>query len=203
MTSRCQMYSPSTSRMFFAPKVLARPMYFLHRPTWNSRTGALKSIRPNATTGSEMIGRPSLSQVLAMRLISFCGMPTASVKMSTQSKPMRAMCSRPVAVSMPAWWKVLLMMPSFINPMLLLRPPKFFLQLAKVHFDERRPPVRTGVRHRAAAQIGDEIFQFRAGQRIVGFHGMTANRFGHRVLAETDRVHILAHGPQSVHQFKH
>ena len=41
-------------------------------------------------------------------------MVIASVKMSTQSNPMRAICWRPVAVSMPAWLKALLMMPSFI-----------------------------------------------------------------------------------------
>src|SRR6516165_4624766 len=57
MTSRCQMYSPSTRRMFFAPHSAARSMNALQRCTWKARTGSLKSIRPAATTGSETMGR--------------------------------------------------------------------------------------------------------------------------------------------------
>ena len=42
-----------------------------------------------------------------------------------------------------------------------LRPSKLFLQFAVIHFNQRRAAVRTGIGHRAAAQILDKIFQFR------------------------------------------
>src|ERR1051326_9102699 len=62
------------------------------------------------------MGRPSLVAVLATRLTSFLEMPTASVKMSAVSNPLREMCLSPVAVSMPTCWNALLMSQSFIVP---------------------------------------------------------------------------------------
>src|SRR3569833_2458016 len=103
MTSRCQMYSPSTSKIFLAPHSAARSTNILQRSTWNARTGSLKSIKPVATTTQETIGRLDFSQVHATSSFSFLEIVIASVKISTQSKPMRAMCLRPVAVSTPAW----------------------------------------------------------------------------------------------------
>ena len=89
--------------MFFAPQVRARSMNCLERAMWNSRTGCWKSIRPEAVNGSEMTGKPSFSVARATRLTSCLEMPTASVAISTQSKPMREMCFSPVTVATPAW----------------------------------------------------------------------------------------------------
>ena len=81
---------------------LAKSMNFLQRWTWKARTGALKSMIPAATTTSETIGSSCRAEALATMRTSLLEMPTASVKMSTVSKPMRAICFMPLAVSMPA-----------------------------------------------------------------------------------------------------
>ena len=60
------------------------------------------------------MGRFSLSQERAMSSFSFLEMVIASVKRSTQSKPMREMCLRPVTVFTPAWANALLIIPSFM-----------------------------------------------------------------------------------------
>src|SRR6478736_1223001 len=57
----------------------------------------------------------------------------------------------------------------------LLRAAKLPLQFAIVHFDDRRATVWTGVWHRTATQVLDEIFQFATSERIVRLHRMTAN----------------------------
>ena len=60
-----------------------------------------------------------------------------------------------------------------------------------------------GVGHGAAAQIFHEIFQLRAAERVVGFHGVAADGLGHGVFAEPRKVHLAAGGAQLVHQIKH
>ena len=63
--------------------------------------------------------------------------------------------------------------------------------------------MRTGVGHGAAAQIIDQIFQFRAVEQVVGFHGVAADGLGHRVFAEARQVHFTPGGAQFIHQIKH
>ena len=53
------------------------------------------------TTGSEITGSPSFSHVFATSFTSRAEIVVASVKISTQSKPIRAMCFNPVAISTP------------------------------------------------------------------------------------------------------
>src|SRR5208283_2210407 len=85
----------------------------------------------------------------------------------------------------------------------LLRPSKLFLQFAVIHFNQRRSSVRTGVRHRATAQVLDEILQFRAGQRVIGLHRMAADGLGNRVLAQPRQVHLAPRRLQFVHEIEH
>ena len=66
------------------------------------------------TTTVDVIGRLFSSQVLLIRLTSSSVIVIASVKISTASKPILEMCSRPVFVSIPACPKALFMIPSFI-----------------------------------------------------------------------------------------
>ena len=73
--------------------------------------------------------------------------------------------------------------PYLLDRTALLRPPELLFQLAEVHLDERGPAMRAGVGHRAMAQILDEVFQFPTGERVVGFHRMTADGLGHGMLA--------------------
>ena len=65
-----------------------------------------------------------------------------------------------------------------------LNPPKLLFQLAKVHFDQRRPSVRTCVGHLALLEIADQIFQFTAREIIVGLDRVAADGFRDRVLAQ-------------------
>jgi len=90
-------------------------MNSLQRAMWYSRTGSLKSIRPIATTGREKMGSVLASQVLVIADISSVEIIEGSVKISTESNPIRAICSRPVTVSTPAWLNALLMIPSFMS----------------------------------------------------------------------------------------
>src|SRR5258708_33279092 len=81
-------------------------------------------------------------------------------------------------------------------------PSKLLLQFPVVHFNQSRPSVRTGVGHGAAAQIPDEVLQFRSAQRIVGFHRMAADGFCHRVFAEPQRIDLLSRRLEFVHQIE-
>ena len=78
-----------------------------------------------------------------------------------------------------------------------LRPSKFFLQFAIIHFNQRRAAVRTGVGHRATAQILDEIFQFRAGRAGRWPSPRGGRRSWPRVLAEPREIHLAAGGLNS------
>jgi hypothetical protein len=85
----------------------------------------------------------------------------------------------------------------------LLRAAKLFFELAEVHFNQRGPSVRAGVGHGATAQIIDEILQFRAGERVVGFDGVTANGLGDGMFAQAQRIHVMASGFQFIDEFEH
>ena len=54
--------------------------------------------------------------------------------------------------------------------------------------------MRAGVGHRAAAQILDQIFQFRPGERVVGLHRVAADGLGHGVLAQPRQIHLAPGG---------
>ena len=84
----------------------------------------------------------------------------------------------------------------------LLRAAEFAFKLAVIHFDDSGPSVGTGVRHRAAAEVFDQIFQFRSRQRVVGFNSMAADGFGDDEFAEAESVHGLAGRFEFVHKFK-
>ena len=60
-----------------------------------------------------------------------------------------------------------------------------------------------GVGHGAAPQVFDEIFQFPAAKGIVGFHGVTADGFGHGVFAETGEVDLATGGAEFIHEVEH
>src|SRR5437899_12431412 len=80
------------------------------------------------------------------------------------------------------------------TPPSLLRSPKFLFQLPKIHFYDRRPAMRTGVGHGATAQVFDQVLQFAARERVVGFDGVTADGLGNGVLAQTRGVKVLTRG---------
>ncbi len=56
-----------------------------------------------------------------------------------------------------------------------VRPSEIFSPVRGSSFDQCRAAVRAGVGHRATAQILDQIFQFLAGQRVVGLHRVAAD----------------------------
>jgi hypothetical protein len=66
----------------------------------------------------------------------------------------------------------------------LLYPPKLFLQLTKIHLNNRGPAVRTGVRHGTMTQVFNQVLQFPASKRVVRFDRMTANGFGNGMFAQ-------------------
>ena len=68
--------------------------------------------------------------------------------------------------------------------LLLLLSPELFLQFAVIHFNQSGAAMRAGVRHGALAQVVDEVFQLRPGQRVVGLNGMPADRFGDGLLSQ-------------------
>ena len=52
--------------------------------------------------------------------------------------------------------------------------------------------MRTRIRHSATTQIGNEIFQFQAGQGVVCLYGMAADSFGHGVFAKAGKIHLAS-----------
>src|SRR5436309_5185295 len=85
----------------------------------------------------------------------------------------------------------------------LLRAAEFLLQLAIVHLKERWPAVRAGVGHRAGAQVLNQLFQLRPAERIVRLDGVAANRFRHRLFAQSEGIDFLAGSDQFVNQLQH
>jgi len=84
----------------------------------------------------------------------------------------------------------------------LLRSTKLFFEFAKIHFNQRGAAMGAGVGHGATAQIVDEVFQFRAGEGIVGFDGVAADGFSDGMFAEAQGVYVLAGGFEFVHKFE-
>jgi len=64
--------------------------------------------------------------------------------------------------------------------------------IAPAHLDQGRTPMRAGVGHGAAAEIGQETFEFGLRQDIVRFHSVAANGFGDDIFPEAPGVHFLA-----------
>src|SRR5262249_20606279 len=65
-----------------------------------------------------------------------------------------------------------------------LRPAELLFKFVVIHFDQGRPAVRAGVRHRATPKVIHEILQLRATQGVVRLHGVTANCLRDGVFAE-------------------
>ena len=51
-------------------------------------------------------------------------------------------------------------------------------------------------------QILDQVFQFAAGERVVGFHGMTADGFGNGMFSQPQGIDFPPGGFEFVHQFQ-
>src|SRR5207247_9414298 len=85
----------------------------------------------------------------------------------------------------------------------LLRAAEFFLQLAIVHLEECWPAVRTGVGHRASAQVLDQLLQLRPAERVVRLDGVAANSFCHGLFAQPEGIDFLAGSHKFVNQLQH
>src|SRR4051794_40847684 len=55
-----------------------------------------------------------------------------------------------------------------------LHPPKPALKLAIIHFDDCRAAMRTGVGHRAMAQVRNQVFELGHRKRVICLHSMPA-----------------------------